>query len=150
MAVSACAKSPTAAGVEPSGFPTTVVVVRTATGERRLCMYLADTTALRERGLMDVTSLGGKAGMVFHFSEPTNTRFFMFQTKTALDIAFIDAGGKVVSTANMKPCLSTDASECPLTAASEPYTDAIEVFEGGLTSIGAQTNAVVRVLLEPC
>jgi uncharacterized protein len=113
-------------------------------------MYLANTTALRERGLMDVTSLGSKAGMVFHFSEPTNTRFFMFQTKAALDIAFVDADGKVVSTANMKPCPSTDASACPLTAASELYTDAIEVFEKGLTGIGVQTDSVVRVLLEPC
>jgi uncharacterized protein len=99
---------------------------------------------------MDVTSLGTKAGMVFHFAEPTNTRFFMFQTNKALDIAFIDASGKVVSTANMKPCPSTDASACPLTAASAPYTDAIEVFENGLASLGVQTDAVVRVLLEPC
>jgi uncharacterized membrane protein (UPF0127 family) len=145
-----CGTSSSVVRVEPSGFPTTVVVVRTGGREKRLCMYLADTLELRERGLMDVTSLGKKAGMVFHFAEPTNTRFYMFQTKTALDIAFIDATGKVVSTANMKPCPSTDASACPLTSAAAPYTDAIEVFEKGLKDIGVLPDSIVRVLLEPC
>jgi uncharacterized protein len=135
---------------EPVGFPTTSVVVRTAKGDRTLCMFLADTPALRERGLMDVTSLGKKSGMVFHFPEPTTTRFFMFQTKVALDIAFIDAEGRVVSTSKMVPCPSTDASACPLTVAAGPYTDAIEVFENGLGPIGVGNGAVVTLSTTPC
>jgi uncharacterized membrane protein (UPF0127 family) len=49
---------------------------------------------------------------------------------------FLDAGGAVVSSADMDPCPATDATACPITSATAAYTDAVEVPRGDLDRLG--------------
>ena len=98
--------------VQPAGFTTAMIEVTKVDGTVcELCMWLADTGDERGQGLKGVTSLGTPEGMAFVWNEPTTGSFFMFQTVTPLSIAWFDApvaraGGALVSTADMEPCVS--------------------------------------------
>jgi uncharacterized membrane protein (UPF0127 family) len=113
--------------VVPRGFDTTTVVVHTPSGDRRLCMFLADTQDKRDRGLMGVTSLGKRDGMIFRFGGPSRGAFYMYKTIMPLHISFWDERGGFVSSDDMEPCTSTDQNQCERTNASGDYNDAIEI-----------------------
>jgi uncharacterized membrane protein (UPF0127 family) len=108
------------------------------------CVLLALTQAEHERGLMDVTDIGGYDGMLFRFTEPQRLAFYMFQTKIPLSIAFFDAAGSVVSTADMTPCTETNGNNCTLYHADAPYTDALEVLQGDLARLGIASGVTVK------
>ena len=149
--LAACSPPPKVANLTPVGFPITAVRVRQSDGtERTVCMFLAESEADRARGLMGVTSIGDKSGMVFRFGTETTARFFMFHTKIPLDIAFVGADGQVVSIAPMEPCPAENASDCPLTAASASYVDAIEAPSGSLGRLGIVPGSTVLVTNTPC
>ncbi len=124
-----------------------VTVVKPDGSEVTYCLLLADTEPLRQRGLMDVTSLAGYRAMVFHFQQPSTEQFYMYRTLLPLSIAFFDSSGRTVSTAEMIPCTETDPSRCPLYPSVVPYTDAIEVptADGGATGLGVGTGSTVRL-----
>jgi uncharacterized protein len=147
----ACSQPSKPAKASPVGFPSTEVLVRNSAGlERKLCMFVAATEPDRARGLMDVSSLGGKSGMVFRFGQDTTARFYMYRTKIPLDIAFLAGDGRVVSVASMEPCEATNAGNCPLTGASAPYADAIEVAPDQLERLGIVSGSTVLVTNTPC
>jgi uncharacterized membrane protein (UPF0127 family) len=105
------------------------------------CFLVADTDALRARGLMEVIDLAGYRGMVFHWAQPVTESFWMRNTRLALSIAFFDRAGRLVSAADMEPCPDSVA-DCPLTDATGPYTDAIEVPQGALGDLSGSTMSV--------
>jgi uncharacterized membrane protein (UPF0127 family) len=119
-----------------TGFGTAAFTV-TGPGGRvsEWCALLADSEKLRERGLMDQTDLRGYDGMVFRWTSPVTGRFYMFQTKLPLSIAWFDQQGSYVSSADMQPCASTDPNACELFGATGPYLHAIETRKGGLRSL---------------
>ncbi len=134
-------------GVEPEGFTTALVEITKADGEVcEVCMWLADTSAERGRGLMGVTSLGTAEAMAFVWDAPVAGSFFMFQTVTPLSIAWFGVDGSLVSTADMEPCLAGNSAECERFAAGGDYVLAIEVFQGDLASIGITEGATARLL----
>jgi uncharacterized membrane protein (UPF0127 family) len=92
---------------------------------------------------MEVTDLEGYAGMLFVWDEDVSTQFYMRNTPTPLSIAWFDADGALVSTADMAPCLGTD--DCPLYGAEGPYRFALEVPQGQLPSAGVDEGSVLRV-----
>jgi uncharacterized membrane protein (UPF0127 family) len=108
------------------------------------CVLVADTDRLRQQGLMEVTSLAGYAGMVFRWTSPVTEMFWMKKTRIALSIAFFDSAGRFVSAADMEPCPDS-VTDCPLTSAARPYTDAIEVPKGALGALGAVSGSVLAV-----
>jgi uncharacterized membrane protein (UPF0127 family) len=112
---------------------------------RRLRLLLADTRAERRRGLMEVRDpdLGGHDGMLFAFPEDTTTGFWMRNTPMPLSIAYLDAGGELVSTADMTPC--SDTSDCPRYEATGPFRFALEVPQGRLDDLGIGPGATVAV-----
>jgi len=121
----------------PKGYDAIVLRVTDASGTtREFCVLVADTEAKRERGLMDVDSLGGYDGMLFRFASPTNAQFYMFQTRLPLSIAFFGDGGAFVSSADMPPCTASRPGDCPLYDAAARYVDALEVAMGGLAALG--------------
>jgi uncharacterized protein len=138
------------AGVLPEGFTTVQVRITAAVdGEVcEVCLWLADDDGERARGLMGVTDLGDAAGMLFRFDEERTGSFYMFQTPTPLSIAWFGADGRYVDSADMAPCLDTAAGDCPLYTPGAEYTMAIEVFEGGLESLGIGPGASVEVISE--
>jgi uncharacterized membrane protein (UPF0127 family) len=107
------------------------------------CGLLADTPAQQQTGLMGRSDLAGHDAMLFRFRTPTNTPFYMRNTALPLSIAWFDATGRFVSSADMDPCLGR--TDCPTYAAARPYRYALEVPRGGLTGlgIGAGTQLVV-------
>lgn len=138
--------------VQPAGFTTAMIEVSKVDGTVcELCMWLADTGDERGQGLKGVTSLGTPAGMAFVWDEPTTGSFFMFQTVTPLSIAWFDvplarAGGALVSTADMEPCVSENSTDCERFSAGGDYVLAIEVFQGDLASIGITAGSTARLL----
>ena len=106
------------------------------------CALLAETEAQQERGLMDRKDLSGFDGMLFVFSSPTTVSFWMKDTPTPLSIAWFDANGKFVSSADMAPCIG-QGDKCPSYAALGPYRFALEVAQGGLGRLGIGPGSVL-------
>jgi uncharacterized membrane protein (UPF0127 family) len=64
----------------------------------------------------------------------------MRNTLIPLSIAFFDAGGRFVSSADMEPC-PDEVEDCPTTGADGPYLHAIEVAQGDLPGLGIGPGA---------
>jgi uncharacterized membrane protein (UPF0127 family) len=127
------------------GFGEVAVAVDPGGGRDLLawCFLLARQAEQRARGLMEVTDLQGYSGMVFGYEEDVTNRFHMRNTPMPLSIAWIDADGRVVSTADMEPCEDRDG--CPTYAAAGPYRHAIEVPQGDLDDLGITDDAAVTI-----
>ena len=132
---------------QPDGFTTIQAEITEADGEVcEVCLWLADDATERGRGLMGVTDLGDAVGMAFRFDEATTGSFYMFQTPTPLSIAWFAPDGAYVGSADMDPCLDTEAGECPLYSPGESYGLAIEVFDGGLGPLGLGPGSRVELI----
>lgn len=107
------------------------------------CVLLAETQEQRGKGLMNVTDFGGYPGMLFVWNDDTSSSFYMRNTPTPLSIAWVDAEGELVSTADMDPC--GDDPNCPLYGADRPYRFALEVPQGDLGEVGLVEGATMRV-----
>jgi uncharacterized membrane protein (UPF0127 family) len=133
-------------GIVPEGFTTVVATVTSGDGDAcTICLWLADSADERSRGLMGVTDLAGPVGMAFVWDEPTESRFFMFETPTPLSIAWFGADGSHVGQADMAPCLATDSSQCDRYTASAPFVIAIEMLQGELAAIGIGPGSTVEL-----
>lgn len=98
---------------------------------------IADTPALRERGLMERDSLPENHGMLFVYPEERDLSFWMRNTPLALDIAFIDRGGTIVNIETMQP--NDDES----TVATRPAMFALEMEAGWFEANGVEPGARV-------
>ncbi len=133
--------------IRPEGFTTIRARVTEANGEVcEVCLWLADDSDERGRGLMGVTDLGDAVGMAFRFDEARIGTFYMFQTPTPLSIAWFGPDGAFVGAADMEPCLDTAAGDCPLYSPDLAYDLAIEVFQGGLEPLGLGPGSTVELL----
>lgn len=99
------------------------------------CLLVAADAERRQRGLMEVTDLGGYDGMVFVWDHDVETGFWMRNTPTPLSIAWFDAAGDFVSATDMEPC-PDDEEDCPIYPPEGPYRFAVEVFQGDLDDLG--------------
>ncbi|MDQ3147586.1 MAG: DUF192 domain-containing protein, partial [Actinomycetota bacterium] len=99
------------------------------------CALLADSDETRATGLMEQRDLRGYDGMVFRFSRASAGRFHMRGTLIPLSIAFFDADGAFVSSADMVPCPDR-AATCPTYGADGAFLHALEVPGGGLDELG--------------
>lgn len=134
-----------------AGFGETEFAVTTPEGKvLDWCALLAATEAAREQGLMDQADLRGYDGMVFRFDAPTDARFYMFRTQIPLSIAFFDASGAFVSSADMPPCPASAPGDCPTYPAARPYRHAIEVPQGGLGRLGIGPGATAAFVDGEC
>lgn len=103
---------------------------------------LADDGASRGQGLMEQTDLRGYDAMVFRFPSPSNGGFYMRNTRIPLSIAFFDADGRFISSADMPPC-PDEVEDCPTYSADRPYLHAIEVAQGGLPALGIRPGSTL-------
>lgn len=134
----------------PEGFQAVVIEVTRPDGTTEsYCVWLAETVAQREQGLMNVTSLGGADGMLFRFGADQNTSFWMKDTLLPLSIAFVGGDGGFVSSTDMEPC-APDVAACPVYGADAPYTDALEVPKGELGALGIGPGARLTVTGAAC
>lgn len=98
------------------------------------CLLVAADEEVRQRGLMEVTDLGGYTGMVFVWDEDSSGGFWMRNTPMPLSIAFFDADGAFVASDDMEPC--DDSPDCPVYPSPGTYRFAVEVPRGDLADLG--------------
>ena len=84
-------------------------------------VWVADTPARAEQGLMYVRDLPPERGMVFPFEPPRVVSFWMKNTYIPLDLVFITAGGRVAKITHSAPPLRLDllSSDVPVGAVLE-------------------------------
>ena len=143
--------SPDRALVAPAGFRSvTITITRPDGSTEHHCVWLADDEASQEQGLMGVTDpeLGGRSGMVFSFPSDTRVAFWMKDTPLPLSIAWFNADGGFVSSADMQPC-PAGTQTCPTYSAVGRYRTAIEVPLGGLEPLGLVAGSRI-VIGEAC
>jgi uncharacterized membrane protein (UPF0127 family) len=85
---------------------------------------IADTSAERQKGLMNRRSLARRAGMVFRYAQDTTGGFWMKNTLIPLDIAFYDRRGRILRILTMTPCRR---DPCRIYAPGVAYRSALEV-----------------------
>lgn len=100
---------------------------------------IADTPALRERGLMERDSLPENHGMLFVYPDEQERSFWMRNTPLALDIAFLDRNGTIINIATMEP--HNDAS----TTSRRPAMYALEMEAGWFEANGVEAGARVQL-----
>jgi uncharacterized membrane protein (UPF0127 family) len=144
--VTATTLSPSAPSIEAPGDPARVlfggfeevaIAVEPGNGGavRSWCLLAARTGAQRANGMIGVEDLQGYDGMAFLYPEDVQNPYHMRGVPRPLSIAWFDADGEVVSTAEMEPSATGD-EDAPLYTATGPYRFAIEVFQGGLDELG--------------
>jgi uncharacterized protein len=112
------------------------------TGEQvvRLDVELAETPEERRQGLSGRETLAADAGMLFLYSEEHRGGFWMKDTLIPLSIAFLDAGGAILSILDMEPCA---ADPCPSYDPGVAYWSALEVNGGAFSEWGVEPGDVV-------
>lgn len=143
VALAACACGQSPATVSARGLPLGDLTV--ADGGRQvlaLTVEIADNQGAQEKGLMGVRSLAADQGMAFLFGQQVDVGFWMKDTLIPLDIAFADAGGRVVDVQHMVPCT---ADPCTVYQAAAPYSMALEAASGVLSHAGVRTGDVLRL-----
>lgn len=108
----------------------------------RYCALLAETGAQVSRGLMGRRDLAGYDAMIFRFSSDSTGSFYMRDVPIPLTVAWFDAGGRFISSADMEPCANREG--CPLYPAARPYRLALEVPAGGLGRLGIGPGSVLE------
>lgn len=134
--------------VLPEGFATSQVVVTESDGTTcELCVWVADTSRLRRRGLMFVTDLGPADAMVFRYPDPHTGTFWMENTPLPLSIAFFAPDGSFLDSFDMEPCPD---SSCPRYGTPRDFLVAVEVPQGELADFGLVPGSSLAVLDVPC
>ena len=113
-----------------TGLPLTTVTI----GSRKLTVAVADTPDARARGLAGTADLGPLDGMLFVYPDPVDTGFFMRGVVMPLDIAFVDADGRVLEVLTMPLC---ETDPCPTYRPAQPFRWAVETPAGGLSGVTA-------------
>lgn len=76
---------------------------RLTLGQYTVTAEIADTEALREKGLMNRFSLPENRGMLFVYPRPERLGFWMKDTRLPLSIAFIAQDGRILNIREMTP-----------------------------------------------
>ncbi len=106
-------------------------IVRTAEGDHRFRVAIADDDMERARGLMWVKSLADDEGMLFVFDDDDLRLFWMKDTKVPLDMIFIAGDGHIVSIQkNAMPCRT---EPCPTYPSAGPARYVLEI-KGGVAA----------------
>ncbi len=112
------------------------------------CALLAASAEQQSLGLMGRTDLSGYDGMLFRFTDDTQGAFYMKNTLVPLSIAWFDADGEFVDTADMPPC--GDQPVCPTYGPDRPYRYALEVLQGDLPELGIGPGTRLEIGKEGC
>lgn len=124
-------------GADLDGLATT----RIAVGDAAVEVWIADTAATRQRGLMFATAEqlapladGTPRGMLFVFPDERTRGFYMRDTIVALDLAYARADGTIVELHDLLPLDET------VVFSGEPIGLALEVPAGTLAAEGVDVG----------
>jgi uncharacterized membrane protein (UPF0127 family) len=107
--------------------------VEVLVGETPLVVALADEETERQQGLMEIADLGDFDGMLFAWTEPITTGFFMKDTLIALDLFFFDEQGVLIDQTTLEPCR---AEPCPVFVADGLFRWVLEAPAGSIQATG--------------
>jgi uncharacterized protein len=124
-------------------FAQGAVEIETDAGVVSFAVELARTEEERRRGLMFREELADDAGMLLVYEEPTTVGIWMKDTLLPLDVAFFDAGGRIVEIVELSPC---EADPCPVYRPELAYVGALEVNAGTLRRLGVAIGDRVSVV----
>ena len=126
---------------------TLALAIHSEGGPHRLQVEVAETTAQRQRGLMERESMPEAHGMLFRFEseQPADNAFWMYRTLIPLDIAYIDDQGRIVAINTMQPCESSSPRNCPSYPAGAAFYSALEVNAGYFAERGIKVGDCVSV-----
>lgn len=118
--------------ISGSGLPTKTITIETAKKKVKVKAEIADTSALRAKGLMDREKLADGKGMWFVFESEGLRAFWMKNTKIPLDVIFFNKDKEIVSLVeNMEPCVAPQKdSDCRTYPSYKPAMYALEVPGG--------------------
>lgn len=120
-----------------AGFSQTTFRILAADGRTiDWCALLAATERARAQGLIGQEDLRGFEAMVFRFSGRTDARIYMLGTTLPLTVAWFDADGKFIGSADLDPCGPTDVNPCQPYRPPKPYLHALEARRGDLARLG--------------
>lgn len=124
------------------GYADTAVAITTADGTtHRLAVKRAVTAEERAHGLMEVPDLPAGTGMLFVYTEDRDGGFWMKNTLVPLDIAYVDAAGRIVAIEHMVPC---EADPCPTYPPGLAYRLTLEVPAGWFAANGVDAGDQLR------
>lgn len=103
---------------------------RLTLGPRTIEVEVADTDIERQRGLMFRRRMDADQGMLFVFPETAPRHFWMRNTYLPLDLAYIDAEGRIVDILPLEPMDET------LVPSSAPARWALEMHRGWFAAQG--------------
>jgi hypothetical protein len=101
-AARAAVQESAAARPQPGADGGILRTVEVKVGGVPITVEIADTPALRERGLMYRDSLPLNHGMLFVYPDEEVRSFWMRNTRIPLDIAFVDRNGTIVNVERME------------------------------------------------
>jgi len=102
----------------------------------------------RQRGYMGRERIGPREGMIFVFDEDGRHSFWMKDCKAALDMVWLDAGGRVVwIQSNRVPCPAS--GECPSIIPPMPARYVVEFAAGTAAAESLRLGDAVVVLSDP-
>ncbi len=110
-------------------------------GDKEIRVELALTPAQMARGLQRRRSLPPDEGMLFVYSQPVRSEFWMKDTLIPLSIAFIDGKGRILDIQEMVPDDGSRRYRSPL-----PYLYALELNRGWFKKNGVGVGD--RVILD--
>ncbi len=147
LVLSVCALQSTHAANEPdptleplSNFPQSTLTIITPNGRQHVFnVWVADTDAHREQGLMMVKSLAPNTGMLFIFDQPERIQMWMKNTLIPLDMLFIDAHGRIDSIA-----ANTTPMSLKIIDAKRPVLAVLEIAGGMTARAGIGAGAIVK------
>jgi uncharacterized membrane protein (UPF0127 family) len=132
-------------GTSPAPLPCRPYVVDAPNAA--LMLAVARTRAERQRGLMNVTGLAPRTGMLFAFTGDEPREFWMKNTLIPLDMVFVDAHGVVTSIAARVPASTLRTPDLEVARRSGHGKYVIELRAGEAQACGL--SAGTRVDLQP-
>jgi uncharacterized protein len=112
----------------------------------KIDLEVATSPQQQEIGLMYRTSLADNRGMLFQFSTPLATSFWMKNTLIPLDIVFMRQGKVLKTFAAVPPC---KADPCPTYGPNALFDQVIELRSGRAAQLGLQTGSKVKIEFLP-
>jgi uncharacterized protein len=140
LAVLGALGSPSARALEDlAQFPSSVLTIGTRHGAEWFTVWIADTPARSEQGLMYLRWLPPDHGMLFPQASPRVMSMWMKNTLVPLDMLFIDAQGRVVYIREHTTPLSEDIISTPVEVKA-----VLELAGGECARLGIRVGDRVR------
>ena len=125
-----------------AAFPRASLEITSAGRVHRFEVWVADTPQRQAQGLMFVRDLAADSGMLFVHDAPREVSMWMKNTYIALDMLFIDRGGRIVRIARETTPHSLESIH-----SGSPVTSVLELRGGEAARRGIEVGDRVKTKL---